>query len=360
MRVTDGAFRRGYSTNRFQERKRLVAVLWVFGQRPASRRPTAIVIVEETNLKKFLPGFSLFLSVSILGSFAASFARADTWRGTAPFCDGTCNAGERQIGSSSCGDGACCWTGHKALCANNSPTCQSQETKTSCYGVVMVCDNGFYESPTQNWHSCDTYACGACFGFSFEDKRIFSPDTCKQGFVWREAVPDDRVCVTPETRSEAAKDNSEAAGRRSPNGGASGPDTCKQGFVWREATPSDHVCVPPQVRAAAAADNSAANQRVADRVTNYGPDTCKQGFVWREAVSDDHVCVTPAARAEAANDNSEAAGRRSPNGGASGPDTCKQGFVWRDVIPSDRVCVTPEVRAATAADSAAAAERIAK
>jgi hypothetical protein len=27
-----------------------------------------------------------------------------------------------------------------------------------------------------------------------------------------------------------------------------GPDTCKQGFVWREADERDHVCVTPEVR----------------------------------------------------------------------------------------------------------------
>jgi hypothetical protein len=302
----------------------------------------------------------VLLSMSIFGSIAALPVRAQTWRGTAPFCDGKCNSGERQIGVSNCGDGACCWTGHKALCGNSSPTCQALETQTSCYGVVEICDNGSYEVPTQNWKSCDKYACGFCVGISIESKRGFTPVACKQGFVWREAVTDDHVCVTPATRSEAAKDNSEAASRRAPNGGPSGPDTCKQGFVWRQVIPSDHVCVTEQARAAAAADNKATNERVAAPVTHYGPDTCKQGFVWREAVMDDHVCVTPATRSEAAKDNSEAASRRAPNGGPSGPDTCKQGFVWREVILSDHVCVTPEVRAAAAADSAAAGERVAK
>ena len=40
------------------------------------------------------------------------------------------------------------------------------------------------------------------------------PDTCLQGYVWREAVPGDYVCVTPETRAQAAQDNSLAASRR--------------------------------------------------------------------------------------------------------------------------------------------------
>ena len=38
-------------------------------------------------------------------------------------------------------------------------------------------------------------------------------DTCVQGYVWREAVPGDHVCVTPETRAQAAQDNSLAASR---------------------------------------------------------------------------------------------------------------------------------------------------
>jgi serine/threonine-protein kinase len=86
-------------------------------------------------------------------------------------------------------------------------------------------------------------------------------DTCVQGYVWREAVPRDHVCVTPETRAQAAQDNSLAASRRSPTGGAYGPDTCLQGYVWREAVPGDHVCVTPETRTQAAQDNSLAASR---------------------------------------------------------------------------------------------------
>lgn len=205
----------------------------------------------------------------VLGLFATTFALvtvdlgwADTWRGTAPFCAGECLAGETKVGVSDSGDGGYCVTGHKVLCRNNQPSCPARETKTSCYGVVMMCDNGFYESPTNNWHSCHQYACGACLGISSTGTgpQSFAADTCKQGFVWREATKNDHVCVTPATRTEAANDNQAAASRRA-GGGASGPDTCKPGFVWREVVPSDHVCVTPQVRSAAAADNAAANQR---------------------------------------------------------------------------------------------------
>jgi hypothetical protein len=92
----------------------------------------------------------------------------------------------------------------------------------------------------------------------------FGPDTCMDGFVWREACgPSDHVCVLPQVRQQAHSDNSLASSRRQPGGGPFGPDTCKQGFVWREACgPGDHVCVTPDVRSQAAADNRAAGQRL--------------------------------------------------------------------------------------------------
>jgi hypothetical protein len=85
----------------------------------------------------------------------------------------------------------------------------------------------------------------------------YGPDQCKPGFVWREASPTDRVCVTPQARSNAAEQNAQAASRRSPNGGPYGPETCLNGFVWREAFAKDFVCVTPDERAAAAAENQA-------------------------------------------------------------------------------------------------------
>jgi hypothetical protein len=90
-----------------------------------------------------------------------------------------------------------------------------------------------------------------------------------------------------------------------------GPDTCLQGWVWREATPSDHVCVTPDIRTQTANDNSQASARRSPNGGPYGPDTCLQGWVWREAVQGDHVCVTPATRSQAANDNSQASARRN-------------------------------------------------
>ena len=88
-----------------------------------------------------------------------------------------------------------------------------------------------------------------------------SGSTCQFGYVWREATPADRVCVTPSTRDQTASDNAAAASRRAGDG-PYGPDTCQQGFVWRGAFPDDHVCVSTATRAQASADNAAAQNRI--------------------------------------------------------------------------------------------------
>ena len=82
-------------------------------------------------------------------------------------------------------------------------------------------------------------------GSAQADALPYGPDTCKQGYVWREASPTDHVCVPPASRTRAQSDNAQAILRRSPVGGAYGPDTCLPGFVWREAFPGDRVCVTP-------------------------------------------------------------------------------------------------------------------
>jgi hypothetical protein len=85
---------------------------------------------------------------------------------------------------------------------------------------------------------------------------------CLSGFVWRDARPGDKVCVTPVMRAQVAGENGGAASRRQPGGGAYGPNTCRAGLVWREAYVGDVVCVTPVSRQQAAADNAAAASRV--------------------------------------------------------------------------------------------------
>lgn len=89
----------------------------------------------------------------------------------------------------------------------------------------------------------------------------YGPATCRQGYVWREAVARDRVCVTPSSRAQAKYDNSQAAFRINPNGGNYGTATCRQGYVWREAVAKDIVCVTPKIRTQTAYENSQAVYR---------------------------------------------------------------------------------------------------
>jgi hypothetical protein len=89
------------------------------------------------------------------------------------------------------------------------------------------------------------------------------PATCKSGFVWRVAGPNDFVCVTPDSRARAASENRTAAGGVQPGGGASGPNTCRSGLVWRSAFDGDFVCVPPAIRAFVQEENRVGHTRVA-------------------------------------------------------------------------------------------------
>jgi len=88
-----------------------------------------------------------------------------------------------------------------------------------------------------------------------------------------------------------------------------GPDTCKTGYVWRDAIPGDHACVRPSRRSAAAHENSIAGSRI-NPAGAYGPNTCKPGFVWREAYAGDVVCVTPVRRTQVRRENRLSASHR--------------------------------------------------
>ena len=96
------------------------------------------------------------------------------------------------------------------------------------------------------------------------DPQPYGPDTCAQGYVWREAIPSDHVCVTPDVRSRTQQENSAAPGLRDPNG-AYGSNSCKQGYVWRNAFNGDAVCVTPNIRDEVAAENAAASSHVAQQ-----------------------------------------------------------------------------------------------
>jgi len=121
----------------------------------------------------------------------------------------------------------------------------------------------------------------------------YGPNTCIEGYVWRQAVPDDYVCVTPATRSQTSEDNSLAATRVNPNGGPYGPNTCLDGYVWRQAVPTDYVCVTPATRTQAAEDNSQAANRVLSMnvwITDWAPESDDYPYI---KVNGDHFNLGP-------------------------------------------------------------------
>ena len=172
--------------------------------------------------------------------------------------------------------------------------------------------------------------------------------TCKDGYVFRLANPDDKVCVPPASQAQAAADNAAADSRRIIN--VYGVDACIEGYVWRGVVPDDHVCVTGAARDQTAADNAVKWERY-DKSALF-PYTCIMGYVWRMANPVDKVCVTEIVRAQTEADNAAADSRRAVK--VYGPDACVAGYVWRQAFPDDRVCVTGDVRAQAEADNAAA------
>jgi len=250
-----------------------------------------------------------------------------------------------------CGGGRPCWTWlyNLALTMDNSGRATYVwDTSNEQPGTYRLCINSLgncqYSYVEDQLTPADVSTPGA-----------YGPDTCQQGYVWREAVALDHVCVTPDVRTQTARDNSLASSRKT-----YGPGTCVQGFVWREARAGDQICVKPRVRAQTTDDNAQADARRDPNGGPYGPDTCKQGFVWRDAFANDHVCVTPVVRSQAADDNSQAAQRIDQTAGPPlyGPDTCRQGLVWREATPEDHVCVTVDVRSQARYDNAQAPYRV--
>ena len=70
---------------------------------------------------------------------------------------------------------------------------------------------------------------------------------CRPGFVWRQAAPEDLVCVGYLSRDRIALENRLAASRRDPLA-PPGSSACRDGLVWRLAVDGDTVCVTPRVR----------------------------------------------------------------------------------------------------------------
>jgi hypothetical protein len=165
-------------------------------------------------------------------------------------------------------------------------------------------------------------------------------DTCISGYVWREAFPGDHVCVTPQTRAQAAYDNRHAIERYDPESlvnAISGGETCLAPYVPREAGPGDEVCVTPETRAQAQYDNGQAKNRLAytDR------HTYKNTSYWRDDLRVDWCVDSGRGCGQPAADNfcnrkhwtGAAAFEQDPDVGASTPtitgrsfEVCNQSF----------------------------------
>lgn len=98
------------------------------------------------------------------------------------------------------------------------------------------------------------------------------PGTCRDGFVWRQASASDRICAPPASRERVAAENAQDAANRdpfcapnpfSPDGCMWFPSlgTCKSGFVPRNALPNDGICVTPAARDEAWHENTLAAGR---------------------------------------------------------------------------------------------------
>lgn len=132
---------------------------------------------------------------------------------------------------------------------------------------------------------------------------------------------------------------------------ASGPETCKPGFVWREAFGGDTVCVTGDSRARAAQDNQANASRV-----ELVPGTAKDFEEIHQS--------SPQAKAVAKGDFAALARLDSriifnPNLPRAIPmiARCKAGYFERRARPMDRVCVAEATQLATAEENQQAESR---
>ena len=82
---------------------------------------------------------------------------------------------------------------------------------------------------------------------------------CKPGYVERHAGHSDQVCVSPESRKRAQKENARTVMLW--GAGSYGPRTCAMGVVWREAFEGDLVCVREDIRTLVEQENQLAASR---------------------------------------------------------------------------------------------------
>ncbi|KAF8073059.1 hypothetical protein HT031_000720 [Scenedesmus sp. PABB004] len=139
----------------------------------------------------------------------------------------------------------------------------------------------------------------------------FDGTRCTQGTYPRLACGalDARVCVSKAAKARVSADNAAAPGRVNNLAAATyGPNTCKPGFVWRQADAFDYVCVLPESRAAVWQANSnrwLSFDPAATPKSEYGEFMCRVGLVWRGAFFYDLTCVDASVRTAVTEENSK-------------------------------------------------------
>lgn len=78
---------------------------------------------------------------------------------------------------------------------------------------------------------------------------LMSSEVCKPGYVWRQATPDDHVCVTPAERDQVRSENAQASAHTAkPTGsGGSGSASGSQPKQPQQPAPATHKQAPPVI-----------------------------------------------------------------------------------------------------------------
>jgi hypothetical protein len=161
------------------------------------------------------------------------------------------------------GDGVCggtCTPGEKTCSGVIAQTCRSDGSGYDTKTCMPAQDN---ETATCSKAVCGS-VCKASPGKCSGSTKCWSLrdgcDQCVAGYVPRMATSTDKICVSSATHDLVQMENSLAASRVTddPNLIAMyGQDACQTGYVWREAVTGDHVCVTGDRRTQSQNENAA-------------------------------------------------------------------------------------------------------
>lgn len=176
-------------------------------------------------------------------------------------CQGVCRGEGECVGSCRPTAPARCEGLTRITCdgnGNSSPeSCQPRQANETPSCSASGCQSSCNVSP------------GRCNGSSRCWSLEYGCDECVEGLIWRD-IPGtpggDRVCVNRAAFDRVRQENAEHPANVDPIDRTFGPNTCRQGFVFRDAFPGDEVCVTGASRSQAAAERNAQNNGAVTRV----------------------------------------------------------------------------------------------